>query len=52
MTKNKYLHIFDKNLVYGSESGNYFGKCKDCGIQLVVYVGDSRIIQIRLNNMN
>jgi len=52
MTKNKYLHIFDKNLVYGSESGNYFGKCKDCGIQLVVYVGDSRIIPIRLNNMN
>jgi len=33
-------HIFDEeSLMYGSETGNWHGKCRDCGIELTVYTG-------------
>lgn len=44
MTNDNLEHIFDPQAMeYGSETGNWFGKCKDCGTGLVVYTGERAV---------
>lgn len=40
MADDRLEHIFDRQtMVYGSETGNWYGQCKDCGAKFAVYSG-------------
>jgi hypothetical protein len=39
-----YEHIFDeKTILYGSELGVWYGKCKNCELELSLYTGTSSL---------